>query len=196
MAFSCSFSKLIGAFLVCGALSTANATTATLLEKLPSINLEGVQSDPGTSPWSETLSITGPVAISKISWWGYYLEDTKDAEGGDYQFSVKLGDSGILPGTVSRSFDSIISDAQDPQFTQDLYRYELNVTDVSFMGGATTLEVFNNSEDVVWLWQGANGDRAFHLEGSIIPEPEIYVMLLAGLGVMGVAARRRRHKVS
>lgn len=50
------------------------------------------------------------------------------------------------------------------------------------------------------MFQAGSGDlpyiAAFQIEGSLaaIPEPESYAMLLAGLGMLGYAARRRKQK--
>ncbi|WP_138513422.1 PEP-CTERM sorting domain-containing protein [Rhodoferax bucti] len=58
---------------------------------------------------------------------------------------------------------------------------------------------FNNENDPSKLtsanWDGLNwgGDLAFRMELTTpVPEPETYAMLLAGLGLMGAVARRRR----
>lgn len=41
---------------------------------------------------------------------------------------------------------------------------------------------------------GANGDSGWYVPTTPIPEPETYAMLLAGLGLLGFAARRRKQK--
>lgn len=41
---------------------------------------------------------------------------------------------------------------------------------------------------------GTNGDSGWYVPTSPIPEPETYAMLLAGLGLLGFAARRRKLK--
>ena len=182
--------KLVGLSMLISTLLPVPAFAISLLEKRPSTHLDGVQSDPGTSPWSESLIIEGPADIAKISWWGYYLENTENAEAGNYQFSVDLGGNGPLPGTVNRSLYSTITDINDPQLSLNLYLYELNLSGLSFAGGSTTLEISNNSQDVIWLWQGINGnERAFLL--TPVPEANIYVMFIAGLGLLGFMARGR-----
>src|SRR5258705_222252 len=43
------------------------------------------------------------------------------------------------------------------------------------------------------VWNNAvDGGESFFLVSTAIPEPETYAMLLAGLGLMGFVARRRR----
>ena len=40
--------------------------------------------------------------------------------------------------------------------------------------------------------RGINNHRQVAVTGSLIPEPETYAMLLAGLGLLGFIARRRK----
>jgi hypothetical protein len=189
-------------FLLAGGmvLLPAPLLAVPLLEKLPGSHLDGLQSDAGSSPWMEGFSIPAAATLTKVSWWGYYLEGTEDAEAGSYLFSVDIGGSGPLSGTVTRSFDSVIMDASDPQFSLNLYRYELDLPNISFAGGSSTLEISNNSLDVVWLWQGLNGnERAFSIEGEqavqLVPEPGILALL--GIALMGwVLTSRRTYRYS
>ena len=39
---------------------------------------------------------------------------------------------------------------------------------------------------------GTNGDSGWYVPTSPIPEPETYALMLAGLGLLGFAVRRRR----
>lgn len=75
------------------------------------------------------------------------------------------------------------------------------LTSNAYSGGEFVF--FNNGNDVTKVtstnwdgpqWWGGNGsDLAFQVELTTpVPEPETYAMLLAGLGLMGAVARRRR----
>ncbi|MDR3323530.1 MAG: PEP-CTERM sorting domain-containing protein [Zoogloeaceae bacterium] len=53
----------------------------------------------------------------------------------------------------------------------------------------------SSGNDWAWYWQGQNLNvTAGHIVygAPAVPEPETYAMLLAGLGLLGVIARRRR----
>lgn len=64
-----------------------------------------------------------------------------------------------------------------------------------------TFAGFVSDTPVAWVkFEGDTGDGWNHLDGlqvnavAAIPEPETYAMLLAGLGLLGFAARRRKRK--
>lgn len=60
-------------------------------------------------------------------------------------------------------------------------------------GLGTTLLSGNNGEMAMHVQGiGSNGDSAWYVATSPIPEPETYAMLLAGLGLLGFMARRRK----
>lgn len=54
------------------------------------------------------------------------------------------------------------------------------------------------TSDMNARWYSTRLDVSFSLEASSMihstPEPETYAMVLAGLGLMGIAARRRKRK--
>ena len=62
------------------------------------------------------------------------------------------------------------------------------------VGGAPVLTF--DADNLYVNWQGlgffAGGDVVFAVNS--VPEPETYAMMLAGLGLLGVAARRRKQK--
>lgn len=80
----------------------------------------------------------------------------------------------------------------------------LGPTDFSSLGGNASADFFTTLPDAPNPFKSENGRVNFGLnitrlsevfdEPASIPEPGTYVMVLAGLGAMGVIARRRRHQ--
>lgn len=93
--------------------------------------------------------------------------------------------------------------------------FTLSSLDVLYTSGGTTLvgsnaavytvtgtgtinfgSLFAGVTEVTWYDSG-NSDSAFdNVTINAIPEPETYAMLLAGLGLLGFAARRRKQKLA
>ncbi|MCL2590854.1 MAG: PEP-CTERM sorting domain-containing protein [Betaproteobacteria bacterium] len=71
---------------------------------------------------------------------------------------------------------------------------QLSISSISWnVGAPNTIEVIvYDSGGVV---TGLSGSFQASYSATAVPEPEIYAMLLAGFGVVGVAARRRKIKV-
>ncbi|MBY0475449.1 MAG: FxDxF family PEP-CTERM protein [Nitrosomonas sp.] len=58
--------------------------------------------------------------------------------------------------------------------------------------GSTALPGFNGEMALHVQGIGSNGDSAWYVATSPVPEPETYAMLLAGLSLIGFMARRRK----
>lgn len=88
--------------------------------------------------------------------------------GGAFEFRFDLTDgSARLTANETVSFTATFADA------------------VTFNGDEFALHVQNIGE--------ANGGSAWYVNSSPVPEVDTYVMMMAGLGLMGFVARRRRH---
>ncbi len=89
------------------------------------------------------------------------------------------------------------TDIGDTGFNQ---MYGLAADDTSlfaFSGDPTSNSVYkiNPTNGSAAVWQGLNGDAIGPVYGAAlapVPEPETYAMLLAGLGLVGSIARRRK----
>ena len=68
------------------------------------------------------------------------------------------------------------------------------ITSLNWLGGGMTdlNAVAASGEGVLTSATAINNHGQIAAIGSIIPEPETYAMLLAGLGLIGVMARRRK----
>jgi len=88
--------------------------------------------------------------------------------------------------------------------------WEMTFTDSNF-GGATLLSSnfsLTSGGDVAWSftgntltvdWLGTDSEGLHSVSfqmAAAVPEPETYAMLLAGLGLLGFVARRRKQKLA
>lgn len=91
-------------------------------------------------------------------------------------------------GTVSQTFavDQTINSGGTLNFTK-------NVVDRVTFSNLTSV-TFSSSGALYPIYNGFTLDNISFAATAAIPEPETYAMLLAGLGVMGAVARRRKAK--
>jgi len=62
----------------------------------------------------------------------------------------------------------------------------------SGIGNVRVLNLFSNYDANTKQYSGYRQDQLYMV--SAVPEPETYAMMLAGLGLMGTIARRRKNK--
>ncbi len=95
---------------------------------------------------------------------------------------------GFLFGTIGNN--TLLAGVANATSTHNWIKYTLNNFQLN-VSGVTRLEFFaNGTSDSL----GGSLDNVSVTAVSPVPEAETYAMLLAGLGVLGVASRRRRNK--
>ncbi len=198
---------LVVALVSLASLGSANVNAAT-------VDLTGLQLGPLNNPGSFTLNFFSAVADSNASL-DFVLKGYNTLDGyNDYQDLFTLTINGTQ--TFSGSFNLGGGGSSDAVFGSGsaVTLNELNVDpvlDIGRNGGTTTVTGLkfnllsgNNTFNFAYTAPGfANGSSGQDLsdEGwgiasasvTAVPEPEVYGMMLMGLGLMGFVARRRKN---
>lgn len=135
----------------------------------------------GGSPVSQSFAALPNSTLDKIVWWGYYNDGNDDSS-----FEVFLGNSAVpLAGslTVMPAGNGVM-------------QYTLDVADAPLT--ATKIAIWNKSDLVEWYWQGTSSgqppaSQAFSLQGSLVPEPGTWALMLGGLALLPALRRRPVH---
>lgn len=160
----------------------------------------------------------GSNTLTDISWSGSYYSSSTPTAADNFVIRI-FSDLGGVPDinpiysfNVGNAVNRIDSGIDDTTWSIDIYNYSASVPSTTLTAGATYwLSVVNDTSGHTddWLWENSqtSGSSAFRLgDGnswnphstelafriSAVPEPETYAMLLAGLGLLGFAARRRK----
>jgi hypothetical protein len=125
-----------------------------------------------------------------------------------------LGISGSVSGAGGGSIDSLVGNPNPSHLTTDYsvgFIYDnvlfpsssqkLDIGGVLFKTGGTIWNLWGNSSKDYELYSygstnglGIKVDTHGSFSTSPVPEPETYAMLMAGLGLMGFVARRRKRQ--
>jgi hypothetical protein len=194
---------------------SSSAHADTLFQQLPDY-WAGYWSDIPSQQMADNFSLSSSRAITAVQWWGgYYSGLFAD------NFTVRFyDDTSGGPGNLLASYNvgtagQTDTGVQFSYFGREVYSYSI-VLPNSFnaTGGITYwVSILNGNEDN-WIWATANetgwdanrnedtggwnsssmSDFAFILQGnpSSVPEPTSLFLLGTGLGVIGLAAWRRK----
>jgi hypothetical protein len=128
---------------------------------------------------------------------GRYIDlDGSSSQAGMFSNSVNLAANTtyVMTFSLAGNHRGYGADTVDVAFGSSTAQYVLNSSDVltqysvaftTGAGGATGFSFHNQGGDNV-------GAMLDNVSIAAVPEPETYAMLLAGLGMVGFAARRRR----
>ncbi len=140
------------------------------------------------------FAATGPLDLSSGSA-GFSNTPIIGGFADTYTFSLPL------PGSISGSITSIVNGLQDIDFTgifltgpSGVYLFSSIAPDPFETWGlaATNVAAGSYTLTVIGLNSPAGASYGGNLAVTLVPEPEPYAMLLAGLAVVGLLARRRK----
>jgi len=190
--------RIIHTLAVASALLTAQAASAAIVFSLAGPT--AATTIPGSFTYNFNASATTAALTFTIN--GY---DSVDGSGNfpfDDTFTLTLNGTDIMSGAYSMGGGygavTYFSPAGTTTFTVDNGLFQGGYTDV-----ATTLALVSGNNTLTFSYNNYNpqglGDESWGLSDisvSAVPEPANWAMLIAGFGLVGAAARRRRMVVA
>ena len=140
---------------------------------------------PGASGSINMMGAGGASFTSVIAVAGYDHDLGTPYEGMEFIIWASNDKTTWVEGTI----DAIYRDGFDTASLLDNYS-----TSWTFGGGAYTYFSITGGDHLFGVVTGEGEIDALYGGVAAIPEPETYAMLLAGLGLLGFAARRRKQK--
>ena len=210
--------SLLAALAVVVALVAAPAAADVLYSQLPVADNGALRSD--FNHWNpqqeaDDFELPSPSYIHDVHWWGiYYNQDEPEAD----DFTIRFFNpnaSGlpevspfvsVAPVGLTRTLTAMTA-LGDPVY---FYEADLPSDVLASAGAAYFLSIVNATQSGEWSWvadgdgthyyrtgegqawstSSIDTDHAFELTGTIIPEPA--TIALVGLGILGLARRRRK----
>lgn len=160
----------------------------------------------------------GSNTITGINWSGSYYSSNTPTIADNFVIRI-FSNSGGVPDVspiysfnVGNAVNRVDSGIDDATWNIDIYNYSAAITSTTLVAGTTYwLSVVNDTSGHTddWLWENSQpvGSSAFRVgdgnswsahstelafQITAVPEPETYAMLLAGLGLLGFMACRRK----
>ena len=140
------------------------------------------------------ISNTAGNAVYHATLWNGTTATDLGTLGGDYSVATAINTAGLVVGYSNTTGDTFShATLWNGTTVTDLNGF----LDTSAVNAGWKLEFATGINDNGWIVGGAvntltGNTHAFLLSVASVPEPETYAMMLAGLGLVGLATRRRK----
>jgi hypothetical protein len=173
----------------------AGANAAGVKWNVTSIDVSGLRrviqtvaaAPTGTSPYSNTALLESATKLSI-----YYGAVNGKLPDGDGFAQTVAADGSAYAGNLGTNFGTDGGYNSLGDLDQSLAVFVFSSTTTTSSTAKGLFGQMTDGGNAVMAKVYAANDGMYHLQISAVPEPSTYAMLLAGLGLLGVAARRAR----